>query len=142
MTVIQQTAIVTEEITSPELVLVSPPEIAAQAREALPDYSFEYENSVVRSRVAVPEAAAQAQEETAELSERPERTVADSLPSYEVADSLPSYELEQKWPWYELEPKPSDEPPEQRSRIRAFTFVFLLTVLSLISLVLFILYNR
>jgi hypothetical protein len=30
-----------EEITSPELVLVSPPELAARAREALPDYAYD-----------------------------------------------------------------------------------------------------
>jgi hypothetical protein len=35
-----QAVIQVEEITSPELVLVSPPEIAARAREALPDYEY------------------------------------------------------------------------------------------------------
>jgi hypothetical protein len=131
----QQTVIVSEEITSPELVLVSPPEIAAQAREALPNYEFEYETSDVDSRAAaLPEVAAQAQEEAAEQSEpKPDRT---------VAEPLPTYELERKWPWYELEPKPLDKPPEQRPTIRAFTYVSLAALLSLISLVLLILYNR
>ncbi len=43
---------VAEEIMSPELVLVSPPELAAQAREALPDYELEFERWVVEIRAA------------------------------------------------------------------------------------------
>jgi hypothetical protein len=43
---------VAEEIVSPELVLVSPPELAAQAREALPDYELEFERWVVEIRAA------------------------------------------------------------------------------------------
>jgi hypothetical protein len=43
---------VAEEIISPELVLVSPPELAAQAREALPDYEVEFERWVVEIRAA------------------------------------------------------------------------------------------
>ena len=41
---------VAEEIVSPELVLVSPPELAAQAREALPDFEYEWEQLVERLR--------------------------------------------------------------------------------------------
>ena len=41
---------VAEEIMSPELVLVSPPELAAQAREALPDYEREWVRLVARLR--------------------------------------------------------------------------------------------
>lgn len=44
--------VVAEEITSPELVLVSPPELAAQAREALPDYEAEFARWVVETREA------------------------------------------------------------------------------------------
>ena len=41
---------VAEEIVSPELVLVSPPEVAAQAREALPDFEHEWQQLVARLR--------------------------------------------------------------------------------------------
>jgi hypothetical protein len=41
---------VAEEIVSPELVLVSPPELAAQAREALPDFELEWAQLVERLR--------------------------------------------------------------------------------------------
>jgi hypothetical protein len=41
---------VAEEIVSPELVLVSPPELAAQAREALPDFEYEWAQLVERLR--------------------------------------------------------------------------------------------
>jgi hypothetical protein len=41
---------VAEEITSPELVLVSPPELAALARAALPDYEVEFERWAERVR--------------------------------------------------------------------------------------------
>ncbi len=41
---------VADEIVSPELVLVSPPDVAAQAREALPDYELEWELLVARLR--------------------------------------------------------------------------------------------
>jgi hypothetical protein len=44
---------VAEEITSPELVLVSPPELAALAREALPDYELEAEEWTKRIRAAL-----------------------------------------------------------------------------------------
>jgi hypothetical protein len=47
------------EIMSPELVLVSPPELAAQAREALPDYEVEYEQWVVWVRAAFAATAAE-----------------------------------------------------------------------------------
>jgi hypothetical protein len=43
---------VAEEIISPELVLVSPPELAAQAREALPDYEVEFERWILEIRAA------------------------------------------------------------------------------------------
>jgi hypothetical protein len=53
---------VAEEIMSPELVLVSPPELAAQAREALPDYEREWVRLVARLRGdQAAEEAAQAQ---------------------------------------------------------------------------------
>jgi hypothetical protein len=41
---------VAEEIVSPELVLVSPPELAAQARRALPDFEYEWTQLVERLR--------------------------------------------------------------------------------------------
>jgi hypothetical protein len=41
---------VAEEIMSPELVLVSPPELAAQARQALPDFEYEWAQLVARLR--------------------------------------------------------------------------------------------
>jgi hypothetical protein len=41
---------VAEEIVSPELILVSPPELAAQAREALPDFEYEWAQLVERLR--------------------------------------------------------------------------------------------
>jgi hypothetical protein len=41
---------VAEEITSPELILVSPPDLAAQAREALPDFEYEWAQLVERLR--------------------------------------------------------------------------------------------
>ena len=46
-----------EEILSPELVLVSPPEVAAQAREALPDFEREWRELVTRLRAEAAEAA-------------------------------------------------------------------------------------
>ena len=47
---------VAEEIMSPELVLVSPPELAAQARDSLPDYEVEFAQWVAHVRAAtVPE---------------------------------------------------------------------------------------
>ena len=47
---------VAEEIMSPELVLVSPPELAAQARDSLPDYEVEFAQWVTQVRAAtVPE---------------------------------------------------------------------------------------
>jgi hypothetical protein len=55
---------VAEEIVSPELVLVSPPELAAQAREALPDFEREWVRLVARLRAdQAAEEAAQAQRE-------------------------------------------------------------------------------
>jgi hypothetical protein len=55
---------VADEIVSPELVLVSPPEIAAQARAALPDFEYEWQQMVARLRT---EAAAAAAEHPARL---------------------------------------------------------------------------
>ena len=55
---------VAEEIVSPELVLVSPPEIAAQARQALPDFEHEWQQLVARLRA---EAAAEAAESSVRL---------------------------------------------------------------------------
>jgi hypothetical protein len=52
-----------DAVTSPELVLVSAPEVAARARAALPDYAHEYEVRRVRAayaRSAMPSAAAPA----------------------------------------------------------------------------------
>ena len=46
---------------SPELVLVSPPDLADRARDALPDYEREYDVWVSRVRVAFAEAAAEQQ---------------------------------------------------------------------------------
>ena len=51
---------VAEEILSPELVLVSPPELAAQAREALPDFEYEWAQLVESLRA---QQAAEAAEE-------------------------------------------------------------------------------
>jgi hypothetical protein len=55
---------VLDEPLSPELVLVSPPELAKLAREALPDYEREYDEWVVRTRAAFE--AAHAREHEAE----------------------------------------------------------------------------
>ena len=49
---------VADEIVSPELVLVSPPEIAAQARAALPDFENEWQLLVARLRAEAAAAAA------------------------------------------------------------------------------------
>ena len=49
-----------EEIVSPELVLVSPPEIAAQARGALPDVEYEWQQLVERLRAEAAAAEAPA----------------------------------------------------------------------------------
>ena len=54
---------VAEQITSPELVLVSPPDEAAQAREALPDYEVEFERWVVEIRAAFAAEAAEQEPE-------------------------------------------------------------------------------
>ena len=59
---------VAEEITSPELVLVSPPELAALAREALPDYELEAEEWTMRIRAAL---AVEASEPEPEAVPRP-----------------------------------------------------------------------
>ena len=40
------------DVTSPELILVSPPDVAARARAALPDYAHEYEVARVRAAYA------------------------------------------------------------------------------------------
>jgi hypothetical protein len=48
---------IAEEIVSPELVLVSPPEIAVQAREALPDFEYEWQQLVERLRAEAAAAA-------------------------------------------------------------------------------------
>jgi hypothetical protein len=61
---------VAEEITSPELVLVSPPELAALAREALPDYELEFEEWTMRVRAAL-ETEAAVQELVPEWEPRP-----------------------------------------------------------------------
>jgi hypothetical protein len=54
--------VVTEEIVSPELVLVSPPELAARARRALPDLEPEWQ-VVARLRAEAAAAAAVVEEE-------------------------------------------------------------------------------
>jgi hypothetical protein len=56
--------VVAEEIVSPELVLVSPPELAAQARRALPDLEPEWQ-VVARLRAEAAAAAAAVVEEEA-----------------------------------------------------------------------------
>jgi hypothetical protein len=71
-----------DEIVSPELVLVSPPELAAQAREALPDFEREWEQLVARLR------ADQAAEE-AERARR-ERRLARGGVAFTVLGSLAS----------------------------------------------------
>ena len=53
---------IAEDILSPELVLVSPPEVAAQAREALPDFEREWQELVSRLRAEAAEAAVAAAE--------------------------------------------------------------------------------
>jgi hypothetical protein len=50
-----------DDVVSPELILVSPPEIADRARDALPDYERESDAWVSRVRVAFAEAAAEQQ---------------------------------------------------------------------------------
>jgi hypothetical protein len=129
-TLIQQTVAVTHEVTSPELVLVAPPEIAAQAREALPDYELDV-LSVLHTRLA-------AASGVAALDEAAEPEWVEGKREATVTESLPSYELERKWPWYELEPEPVDEPNEKRRRIPVFTFAFLAMVLLPVALVLLI----
>ena len=57
--------VVAEEIVSPELVLVSPPELAARARRALPDLEPEWQ--VVARLRAEAAAAAVAEEPPARL---------------------------------------------------------------------------
>jgi hypothetical protein len=53
-----------DEMVSPELVLVAPPELAAQAREALPDFEREWVRLVARLRAdQAAEEEAQAQHE-------------------------------------------------------------------------------
>jgi len=59
MSKMRESVAVADQIESPELVLVSPPDLAARARAALPDYEVEYARWVqhVRSVAAanVPE---------------------------------------------------------------------------------------
>ena len=50
-----------DDVVSPELVLVSPPEVADRARSALPDYEREYDVWVSHVRTAFAEAAAEQQ---------------------------------------------------------------------------------
>jgi hypothetical protein len=50
-----------DDVVSPELVLVSPPEIADRARGALPDYEREYGFLLLRIRAAFAEAAVEEQ---------------------------------------------------------------------------------
>jgi hypothetical protein len=50
-----------EDVVSPELVLVSPPDVADRARSELPDYEREYDVWVSHVRVAFAEAAAEQQ---------------------------------------------------------------------------------
>jgi hypothetical protein len=52
-----------QEIVSPELVLVAPPELAARARAALPDYAREHEQLVARARSRAALAQAATEEE-------------------------------------------------------------------------------
>ena len=128
---IQRTVAVTDEVTSPELVLVAPPEIAAQAREALPDYEFDLPSALYSRLAAGTEAALRA------ATPGPERI--DSNLELTPGQPLPSYELERKWPWYDLEPKPLDTLPKRRTA-RVFAFVFLAMVLLPVALVLLIRY--
>jgi hypothetical protein len=120
---------VTEEITSPELVLVSPPEVAAQARDALPDYKVEYADSDVHAR-----ATAAAEATTAGPEEQAEPEKVEHKPEVAPVES---------WPWYALERKALDEPSEGRQRlnIKAFTFSFFASLFCLAPLLL-LLYHR
>jgi hypothetical protein len=52
---------VIEETTSPELVLVAPPEVAVQEREALASYELEYEQWLVQVRAAFAASAEEAE---------------------------------------------------------------------------------
>ncbi len=115
---------VREEITSPELVLVSPPEVAAEARAALPDYTVKYAQRVVHARGT---AAADPPQDTAE----PEELELEPDASVEA------------WPWYTLERKALDEPSEegQRLGIGAYAFTFFAS-LSCLAPLLLLLYHR
>jgi hypothetical protein len=127
---IRRTVAVTEEITSPELVLVSPPEVAAQARDALPDHEVEYADSDVRAgATAAAEATTSRPEEKAE----PEKI-----------EHKPEVAPVESWPWYALERKALDEPSEERQRlnIKAFTFTFVASLFCLAPLLLLLHYRR
>ena len=50
-----------DDVVSPELVLVSSPEVADRARSDLPDYEREYDAWASHARIAVAEAAAEQQ---------------------------------------------------------------------------------
>jgi hypothetical protein len=126
-----------EEITSPELVLVSPPELAAQAREALPDYELEYEEWIVRVRAAV------ASEAQPEPQVEPETEPEFERPPEPDWERPPDTEVERRSePWYELELHALDEPPEtRRLTLGAFTFTVLAAVVCLVPLLLLLLYR-
>jgi hypothetical protein len=121
---------VIEEITSPELVLVSPPEVAAQARDALPDYKVEYAESAVD---AVATAAAEATTNRPEAKAEPEKV-----------EHKPEVAPVESWPWYALERKALEEPSEDRQRlnVKAFTFTFLASLFCLAPLLLLLHHRR
>jgi hypothetical protein len=121
---------VSEEITSPELVLVAPPELAALARDALPDYTVEYALWVGRVRAT---AATEAPKHT--LEENGEPGTVERKPEVAPVDS---------WPWYSLERKALDEPSEERQRHTpgAFAFAFVVASLFCLAPLLLLLYLR
>jgi hypothetical protein len=120
-----------EEITSPELILVAPPEIAARARERLPASRLDFDEWATRVAAAGgAEVAVQPQEENAEV---------------EAVQREPKMGAAEFWTWYEsARPQSLETPlPEQRRRLgtAAFAFTFLAFVLCLIPLVLLIAYR-
>ena len=129
---IQRTVAATEEVTSPELVLVAPPEIAARAREALPDYEFDV-ISALNSRLAAVTVVAAPEETT-------ERELIEPESEMTVGKPLPSYELERNWPWYDVEPKPLSEPIKHRPTVRIFALAVLAMVLLPVALLLLVRY--
>ena len=122
---------VSEEVTSAELVLVAPPEIAARARDSLPDYPMESDRwaTSVSDALGADEVEVQSQDESAEV---------------EAVERKPEMGAAEFWSWYEERPRMLEWPEEEQQRSRgalrtaAIGFAFLASSLCLIALVLLI----